>query len=84
MEQDAGAANQKPVDYASLSEEQILADIRHFQDRLDNLAAVQNTYDQARRQVYSILLQHRKQLLAAYRAGHPEQWPEFGPENVPV
>lgn len=76
--------NPNPLDYTTLSEEEILADVREFTARLTELDGSSGPVDQTRRQVYVILLQHRQQLLAALRDGNPDNWPEYPPVPEPA
>lgn len=69
--------HRNPVELDRLSEMEILSDIDYFQGQLDNLPVDADRYTRARRQVYVTLLQQRHRLLAAVRAGRPEDWPEF-------
>ncbi|MGD8574167.1 MAG: hypothetical protein PVJ40_04380, partial [Gammaproteobacteria bacterium] len=64
-------------------EDEVLADIEYFATRLSSLDTSDNSYDQARRHVYEILLAHRRQLLKALRDGRPEAWPEYDAEPAP-
>lgn len=64
-------------DYSKVTEEEILSDIAYFGERLDQLSSPASVYERARKHVYTVLLRHRKQLLAAYRDGRPEAWPEY-------
>jgi hypothetical protein len=61
----------------SISEESILEDIRYFQKRLDAIGNPVDSHDRAMHRVYSSLLAHRRQMLAAYRDGRPEAWFEY-------
>jgi len=60
--------------YARMSEGELLAEIEHFKQRLSQLDLPRNRLEAARRDVYSILLEHRRQLLAALRDGRPGEW----------
>jgi hypothetical protein len=67
----------QPRDYSKVTEEEILSDIAYFNDRLGQMGNASSVYERARKHVYTVLLRHRKQLLAAYRDGRPEAWPEY-------
>lgn len=71
----------KPRDYSTISEQEVLNDIRRFREQLAMLARTDHRHAQAhaeaRRQVYRTLLRQRRQLLAAIRAGQPRDWPVF-------
>ncbi len=69
-------------DYSKVTEEEILSDIAYFGERLDQLGSPSSVYERARKHVYTVLLRHRKQLLAAYRDGRPEAWPEYEAARV--
>lgn len=61
-------------DYSRMSEGEILAEIEHYRHRLAQFEPPRDKFDAARREVYAILLEHRRQLLAALRAGRPGDW----------
>lgn len=67
--------------HQTLDEPAILADIRYFRERVRLLDAVPDGEDAAMRRVYQSLLEHRRRVLAAFRAGHPERWYEYDPED---
>lgn len=73
--------HRNPTDYTKVTENEVLSDIRYFEDRLDEIRHAESVYQRARRNVYRILLRHRRQLLAAIRDGRPEAWTEY---NVDV
>lgn len=66
----------------AISEESILEDIRYFEKRLKSIGEPEDSHDRAMHRVYSSLLAHRRQMLAAYRDGRPEAWFEY--EHVAV
>ncbi|MDQ2070258.1 hypothetical protein [Natronospira bacteriovora] len=70
-------SHRNPQDYSEVSELQVLSDIQYFQDQLAELPVDDDPYNRARRHVYVTLLQQRRRLLAATRAGRPADWPEF-------
>lgn len=61
-------------DYAQMTESEILAEIEHYKHRLAQFEPPRDKFEAARREVYAILLEHRRQLLAALRAGRPGDW----------
>lgn len=75
-----GGSHRNPVNLDRMSEVDILSDIDYFREQLAELPVNADRYTRARRQVYMTLLQHRRRLLAAMRAGRPEDWPEFPSE----
>lgn len=58
-------------------EAEVLADIRHFEQRIAALEETRDARAVASLQVYRLLLRQRRQLLAAVRDGAPERWPEY-------
>lgn len=66
-------------DYERLTESQVRADIRYFQERLAQLDRAEDRLSRARRTMYEVLFRQRRQLLAALRDGRPEFWPEYDP-----
>ncbi|MEA5445132.1 hypothetical protein VCB98_04765 [Gammaproteobacteria bacterium AB-CW1] len=70
-------SHRNPSDYRCITETEVLSDIQYFRDQLAELPVDADRYTQARRHVYITLLQQRRQLLAATRAGRPEDWPAF-------
>jgi hypothetical protein len=71
------ATHRNPGNLDRISEMDILSDIDYFRARLAELPVNADRYARARRHVYITLLQQRRRLLAALRAGRPEDWPEF-------
>jgi len=69
--------HRNPRDYSQINEVEILADIQYFQEQMAQLPVDADRYTRARRQVYQTLLQQRRQLLSATRAGKPADWPSF-------
>ncbi|MDX1444295.1 MAG: hypothetical protein R3270_11075 [Gammaproteobacteria bacterium] len=61
----------------AVNEDNIVEDIRYFQRRLEALKNPDDGHDRAMHRVYSSLLAHRRQMLAAYRDGRPEAWFEY-------
>lgn len=72
--------HRNPTDYTKVTENEVLEDIRYFENRLDEIRGAESVYQRARRNVYRILLRHRRQLLAAIRDGRPEAWTEYSGE----
>lgn len=71
------ATHRNPASFERISEVDILSDIDYFRARLAELPVNADRYTRARRHVYITLLQQRRRLLAALRAGRPEDWPDF-------
>jgi hypothetical protein len=69
--------HRNPVEYSDVTEVEVLSDIQYFQQQLARLPVNGDSYTRARRHVYQTLLQQRRQLLAATRAGRPMDWPDF-------
>lgn len=75
-----GHGHRNPSDYRDVTVSGILSDIAYFEAQLADLPIDADRYTRARRHVYLTLLQQRRQLLAATRAGRPQDWPSFPPE----
>lgn len=73
----SGRTHRNPVNLDRISELDILSDIEYFREQLAELPVDADRYTRARRHVYITLLQQRRRLLAAVRAGRPEDWPDF-------
>ena len=69
-------------DGVALSEQDVLADIRHFESELDRMSEATDTHALAMRAVYRNLLNHRRKLLSAWRDGHPEEWYRYPPAEI--
>lgn len=66
----------------AVNEDNIVEDIRYFQRRLEAIGEPDDSHDRAMHRVYTSLLAHRRQMLAAYRDGRPEAWFEY--ESIAV
>lgn len=62
-----------------LSEQDILTDIRRFEEELSRMTEASDSHALAMRAVYRNLLDHRRKLLSAWRDGHPEEWFRYPP-----
>lgn len=60
-----------------MTEGNILADIRYFEERIGTVDAADSSHAQAMKRVYASLLAHRRQVLAALRDGRPDAWYEY-------
>lgn len=60
-----------------VSETSILEDIDYFERRLAALGEPADSHGRAMHRVYTSLLAHRRQVLAAFRDGRPEAWYEY-------
>ncbi len=69
-------------DSVLLSEQEVLTDIRHFEEQLSRLTEASDSHALAMRAVYRNLLNHRRKLLAAWRDGHPEEWYLYPPAET--
>ena len=58
-----------------VTEGNILADIRYFEQKVSQLE--DGSHGKAMQRVYSSLLTHRRQMLAALRDGRPDAWYEY-------
>lgn len=62
---------------AGVTERNILEDIRYFEARLQASGTAGDSHARAMSRVYSSLLAHRRQMLAALRDGRPDAWYEY-------
>lgn len=62
---------------AGVNEANILADIRYFEQRLELAENTDDGHARAMQRVYTSLLAHRRQMLAALRDGRPDAWYEY-------
>lgn len=62
---------------AGLTEDNILADIRYFEGRVEAMTGREDSHSRAMFRVYASLLAHRRQMLAALRDGRPDAWYEY-------
>lgn len=69
-------------DYADLTETEVLDDIRRFRERLERAEPPQDSLQATQQEVYRELLQQRRKLLSAIRAGRPELWFDYPPAQV--
>lgn len=69
-------------DSLPLSEQEVLADIRHFEEELSRMTEASDSHALAMRAVYRNLLDHRRKLLAAWRDGHPDEWYRYPPAET--
>lgn len=60
-----------------VTEANILADIRYFEERMQALDAEDGNRGSAMQRVFASLLAHRRQMLAALRDGRPDAWYEY-------
>jgi len=73
-----GQTRQEPSGNAiasGVTERNILADIRYFEERVASLDS--DSHGKAMQRVYASLLTHRRQMLAALRDGRPDAWYEY-------
>lgn len=60
-----------------VTESAIREDIQYFESRIRELGEASSSHERAMLRVYSSLLSHRRQMMAAYRDGRPDAWFEY-------